>query len=286
MKKIITLFLQTLTVLIGVATLGFLLWEPTVEGRNAGATLYEMYFNDPFLACAYLVSVLFFIVLYQACRVFGYMRQGATHSSMMVRALRTIQYCALGLAGFAVVGELYLFIFVRGTDDIAGGVAMGFFIFLISSGIATAAGVYRRSIQRAMNVEPDTLMTIKNIALIGVLLCVVAAALFFLCPRGIHTGDLDPTPRNVTLSGTYVCLPHLDTSGPQTEECAFGLKTDDGVYYAVNFGASAGAMKRFQSGAHITAEGFVVITEALSTDHWQHYNMKGIFTVLKMVDPA
>jgi hypothetical protein len=98
--------------------------------------------------------------------------------------------------------------------------------------------------------------------------------------------DLDPTPRTVTLSGTYVCLPHLDTTGPQTMECAFGLKTDDGVYYAVNFGASASAMEQFQSGAHVTAEGFVVIKEALSSNQWAKYNMKGIFTVTKIVRTA
>lgn len=97
---------------------------------------------------------------------------------------------------------------------------------------------------------------------------------------------LDPTPQQATLSGTYVCLPHADTTGPQTEECAFGLKTDDGVYYAVNFGQSENAMMQFQSGAHITAEGFVVIKEALSSDHWAKYNMKGIFTITRMINPA
>jgi hypothetical protein len=95
---------------------------------------------------------------------------------------------------------------------------------------------------------------------------------------------LDPTPQNVTLSGTYTCLPHLDTTGPQTEECAFGLKTDEGDYYAVNFGASASAMDQFQSGAHITAEGFVVIKEALNSNQWEKYNMKGIFTVTRVID--
>ncbi len=98
--------------------------------------------------------------------------------------------------------------------------------------------------------------------------------------------NLDATPKNVTLSGTYVCLPHLDTTGPQTEECAFGLKADSGEYYAVNFGASADAMNQFQSGRHITAEGNVVIKEALSSDQWQKYNMKGIFTITRMIDPA
>jgi hypothetical protein len=43
-------------------------------------------------------------------------------------------------------------------------------------------------------------------------------------------------------------------------------------------------MSQFQSGAHITAEGFVVIKEALSSDQWAKYNMKGIFTVTKVLE--
>ncbi len=90
---------------------------------------------------------------------------------------------------------------------------------------------------------------------------------------------IDSLPQNVTFSGVYVCLPHLNESESLTEECVFGLKTDDGEYYMVNFGARASAMEEFQSGKHITAEGFVVIKEALSTDQWVNYNMKGIFTI-------
>lgn len=127
--------------------------------------------------------------------------------------------------------------------------------------------------------------TYKNIILplIAVGVCVAG----FLAIRSHRdTAPLDPTPQNVTLSGTYVCLPHTDTAGPQSKECAFGLKTDDGVYYAVNFGQSASAMAQFQSKGHIKAEGFVVIKEALNTDQWNKYNMKGIFTITRMIDPA
>ena len=43
-------FLQFLIVLVAVATLALLLWEPHLEGRNANATLFEIYFHDPILA--------------------------------------------------------------------------------------------------------------------------------------------------------------------------------------------------------------------------------------------
>lgn len=129
----------------------------------------------------------------------------------------------------------------------------------------------------------------NNKILIGVVavLVVVAVGIFMSSRMASNTPaevPLDATPQNVTLSGTYVCLPHLDTTGPQTEECAFGIQTDSGDYYAVNFGQSADSMGQFQSGAHVQAEGFVVIKEALSSDQWQKYNMKGIFTVTKLLD--
>ncbi len=134
-------------------------------------------------------------------------------------------------------------------------------------------------------------MTNKNLIIgICLVIAVVLVGYFFSPVSSVPTlnsnDNLDPNPRNVTLSGRYVCLPHLDTTSPQTKECAFGLLTDDGVYYAVNFGQFGNSMEQFQSGEHITAEGFVVIKEALSTDQWAKYNMKGIFTITKMIDPA
>lgn len=130
-----------------------------------------------------------------------------------------------------------------------------------------------------------------TILTIGALLVAVAAGYFFFSGNTLKepiTQDSDPTPLNVTLSGTNVCLPHMDTTGPQTMECAFGFKTDDNVYYAVNFGASATGMEQFQSGARITAEGFVVKKEALSDDQWAKYNMEGMFTITRVLssDPV
>lgn len=132
-------------------------------------------------------------------------------------------------------------------------------------------------------------MTNKNIAIsIGIVAAIVIAGFFFYTkPLGnVALKNTDGTPYTATLSGTFTCLPHMNTEGPQTMECAFGLKTDDGIYYAVNFGASGNSMEQFQSGTHITAEGFVVVKEALSSSQWAKYNMKGIFTITKMISPA
>jgi hypothetical protein len=89
----------------------------------------------------------------------------------------------------------------------------------------------------------------------------------------------DSRPYEVTLSGTYTCLPFIDGKMQPEDECIFGLKTDEGEYYMVNFGQSAAAKEEFDKRLHIKAKGFVVVKEALSTNHWNAYNMKGIFTI-------
>lgn len=38
----------------------------------------------------------------------------------------------------------------------------------------------------------------------------------------------------VTIEGVAVCLPHKDTEGPNTLECAVGVKADDGTYYGIS----------------------------------------------------
>src|SRR6185369_16638705 len=108
MKKSSTIFLQLVIVLIGIGALAFLLLEPYVEGRNAHATAFEIYFKDPFLAYVYVASIPFFIGLYQAFRVLGYAGQNQAFSQAAVKALRTIKYCAIAIIGFVVVSVAFL----------------------------------------------------------------------------------------------------------------------------------------------------------------------------------
>src|SRR6478735_11936521 len=118
MKKI-SIFLQTVIVLIGIGAVALLLWEPHIEGRNAHATLFQIYFKDPFLAYAYIASIPFFVALYQTFKVLGYAGQNKIFSQFAVKALRTIKYCAIVIIGFVGVGEI--FIMLGDSDDRSGG---------------------------------------------------------------------------------------------------------------------------------------------------------------------
>ena len=159
MKRGSTIFLQAVILLLGVGVFAFLLWEPHLEGRNVNATLFEIYFKDPFLAYIYLAFVPFFVGLYQVFKILGDARRNELFSHHSVRAFRIIKYCALTTALFIVGAEAYIFIFVRGTDDVAGGVMMGAFIIFVSAIIATAAAVFERILQNAVDKNSENDLT-------------------------------------------------------------------------------------------------------------------------------
>ena len=158
-KRTSTVFLKVVIILIGIGALAFLLWEPIIEGRNAHATLFEVYFQDPFLAYAYIASASFFVALYQAFKLLGYIGRNEVFSERSVRTLRTIKYCALSLVGFIAAPVAYLFI-VRPGDDIAGGVAMGILISFISIVVATAAAVFEKTLQSAVEMKSENDLTV------------------------------------------------------------------------------------------------------------------------------
>lgn len=158
MKPRSTIFLQTVIVLIGIGAVALMLWEPQIEGRNAHATLFEIYFKDPFLAYAYVGSIPFFLALYQAFKVLGFAGQNQVFSQAAVNALRTIKFCAIAIIGFVAVGEI--FILLGDSDDRAGGVFMGILITFGSIVIATAAAMFERILQNAVDIKSENDLTV------------------------------------------------------------------------------------------------------------------------------
>jgi hypothetical protein len=155
-----TVFLQVVIVLVGIGAFAFMLWEPHLEGRNAHATTFEIYFKDPFLAYAYIASIAFFTALFKAFTLLGYIGQNRVFSLDSVRALRTIKYCAIALIAMIGAAVAYLFVAVRGKDDIAGGVAMGLTLIFALAVIGTAAAVFEKLLQNAVDMKSENDLTV------------------------------------------------------------------------------------------------------------------------------
>ena len=158
MKRSSTIFLQIVIVLIGIGALALMLWEPHLEGRNAHATLFEIYFKDPFLAYAYISSIPFFVALYQAFKVLGYAGQNKVFSQAAVKALRTIKYCAIAIIGFVAVSVIFMMFGDK--DDRPAGVFMRILITFPSIVVATAAAMFERILQNAVDIKSENDLTI------------------------------------------------------------------------------------------------------------------------------
>ena len=71
MKKSSTIFLQVVIVLIGIVALAIMIRFPLTEGRATNLDLFSIY-ADLFLMYGYLASIAFFVALYQAFKLLGY----------------------------------------------------------------------------------------------------------------------------------------------------------------------------------------------------------------------
>ena len=149
LPRSLALCLQVVTMLIGICILGFLLWEPHVEGRNAHATVFEIYFKDPFLAYVYVGSIPFFVAVYRAFKLFNDVRRNETFSLLTLNDLRAINRCAITLVGFIAGGVVFILIFGDGEDRPAG-IFMSALFASGASVIAIAASKFAHYLQTAL----------------------------------------------------------------------------------------------------------------------------------------
>jgi hypothetical protein len=159
MKKSSTIFLQVVIVLIGIVALAIMIRFPLTEGRAVNLDLFSIY-ADPFLIYGYLASIAFFVALYQAFKLLGYIRQNKVFSLNSVKALRAIKYCAVILSVLIVLAAVYIRIFHAQDDDPAGFIAVSVVTTFISIVVATAAAVFERTLQSAIDIKSENDLTV------------------------------------------------------------------------------------------------------------------------------
>src|SRR3989338_8526360 len=140
MKKGSTMFLQVVIVALGIVALIVMIRFPLTEGRAVNLDLFSIY-SDPFIIYGYVASIAFFVALYQAFKLLGYIGQNKIFSLNSVKALRTIKYCAIALSILIVMAAIYIRLSFSVTsvtdDDPAGFIAVSIVATFISIVIAT-----------------------------------------------------------------------------------------------------------------------------------------------------
>jgi hypothetical protein len=159
MKRISTIFLQAVLVLIGIVVLAVLIRLPLLEGRAANLDLFSIY-SDPFILYGYTASIAFFVALYKAFKLLGYIGQNKVFSSNSVGALKSIKYCAIVFAVLIVAAGVYINLSHHEDDDPAGFIAICIVMTLASSVIATAAAIFEKILQNAIDMKSENDLTI------------------------------------------------------------------------------------------------------------------------------
>jgi uncharacterized membrane protein YbjE (DUF340 family) len=159
MKRISIIFLQAVIVLISIVVLAILIRLPLTEGRAANLDLFSIY-SDPLILYVYAASIVFFVALYQAFKLLGYIGQNKVFSSNSVRTLKSIKYCAIVLSILIVMAGLCIRIWHNKEDDPAGFVAICIVTTFISIVVATAAAIFEKILQNAIDMKSENDLTI------------------------------------------------------------------------------------------------------------------------------
>jgi hypothetical protein len=159
MKKGSTLFLKFVICLIALGALLWLIWFPQLEGRAADLDLISIY-KDPLIIYTFIGSIPFFVALYQAFKLLGYIDINQVFSQASVNAVKNIKYCAITISGFIVLGILYIRFSAPVDEDPAGVTALAIFITFASIVIATAAAIFQRLLQNAIDIKSENDLTV------------------------------------------------------------------------------------------------------------------------------
>jgi hypothetical protein len=144
-----SIFLQVVVVVIGFMALAILIRFPLTEGRAANLDLFSIYF-DPFILYGYAASIAFFVALYKAFKLLGYIGKNKVFSSNSVKTLKSIKYCAIVLSISIVLAGLYIILFHNKEDDSAGFLAICIVTTFVSIVVATAAALFEKLLQNAL----------------------------------------------------------------------------------------------------------------------------------------
>ena len=154
MKPRSTVFLQAVIVLIGIVTLAIMIRFPLTEGRAENLDLFSIYL-DPFILYGYAASIAFFIALYKAFKLLGYIGQNKVFSLNSVKTLRSIKQCAIVLSILIVTAGIYIRVFHAKDDDPAGFLAICILTTFVSIVVATAVAVFEKILQNGMDIKAE-----------------------------------------------------------------------------------------------------------------------------------
>ena len=158
MKKGSTLFLKLAVILMGIPVLALGIVALPWLAKNPANPDYA-YMLYPIVIGMYVSVIPFFIALYQAFKLLGFIDRNESFSELSVKALKNIKSCAMTISGLYLVLLPFVFL-VAELDDAPGLIIVGMVPVFASLVIAVFAAVLQRLLQDAIRIKSENDLTV------------------------------------------------------------------------------------------------------------------------------
>lgn len=117
-----------------------------------------------------------------------------------------------------------------------------------------------------------------KIFLLVILFVVVGGGCLVLLVRAGGSGkEAEQESREVVFEGVLDCLPHKQTEGPVTQECALGLRVNNETYYGVSTNRfSSRGVIALPVGTAVRVRGKLEPIEKSGSGRLRAYDVKGV----------
>ena len=155
-----TLFLKLAVFLMALPVLALCIFAiPPIAFGSADYYPEAEFLKYPVLIGLYLTALAFFMALYQAFRLLGYIDRNIAFSDLSVKSLKNIKNCAITITGVYVL-FLPLIYIVADRDDAPGLILIGMAIIFGALVIAFFAAVLQRLLKNAIDIKSENDLTV------------------------------------------------------------------------------------------------------------------------------
>lgn len=160
MERGTTLFLKGAVIVIGIPVLALCIFL-VPEIANFAAELYPDFSIIKYLVFIdlYASAIPFYIALYQAFKLLGYIDKNQAFSERSVQVLKNIKYCAFTISGILVLG-MPLFYLMAERDDAPGIIVIGMVLIFAAMVIAVFAAVLQKLLKEAIDIKAENDLTV------------------------------------------------------------------------------------------------------------------------------
>lgn len=153
-----TLFLKIAVILIGVPVLAVCIFGLSWLTNHPVNPDYD-HILYPIITGIYASVIPFFIALYQAFKLLGYIDRNQAFSELSVRSLKNIKFCAMTISGLYMVVLPFVYLIAE-IDDAPGLILIDMVIIFAAMVIMVFAAVLQRLLKEAIDIKTENDLTV------------------------------------------------------------------------------------------------------------------------------